>query len=53
MLSVEKALQNVFRLYADMLSQLAARPRPEFLTDLAALMPFVFALAGDEAPQPQ
>jgi len=30
---------------------LAARPRPEFLGDLTALMPFILALAGDEAPQ--
>jgi len=30
---------------------LSQRPRPEFIDDLETLLPFVLALAGDEAPQ--
>ncbi|MEZ4733392.1 MAG: hypothetical protein R3E79_40365 [Caldilineaceae bacterium] len=36
---------------AENLPILAAKPRGEFMHDLAALMPFILALAGDEAPQ--
>jgi len=35
----------------DTLSTLATHPRPEFFDNLTALMPFILALAGDEAPQ--
>ena len=37
--------------FAEVLSILAVRPRPEFINDLAILMPFILALAGDEAPE--
>ncbi|MEZ4862975.1 MAG: ATP-binding protein [Caldilineaceae bacterium] len=36
---------------AENLPILATKPRDEFMYDLAALMPFILALAGDEAPQ--
>lgn len=37
--------------FADFLQVIALRPRPQFLQDLAALMPFILAMAGDEAPE--
>lgn len=43
--------QQSHSVFAETLSILASQPRPEFLSDLAALMPFILALAGDEAPQ--
>jgi hypothetical protein len=39
----------VYRIWVETLSVLAASPRPQFLRDLTALMPFLLALAGDEA----
>ncbi len=46
----QKPEQSYF-VFSEILSFLAARPRPEFLNDLAALMPFILSLAGDEGPQ--
>jgi hypothetical protein len=38
-----------YRTWVETLPLLAVRPRPQFLRDLTALMPFLFALADDEA----
>lgn len=45
------AAKPAYGAWVESLPVLAARPRPEFLQDLATLMPFTLALAGDEASQ--
>ena len=40
--------QQSYLAFADTLSIFARRPRPQLLCDLAALMPFILALAGDD-----
>lgn len=43
--------QSTYALFADTLPILAMHPRPAFLRDLEALLPFVLSLDGDEVPQ--
>jgi hypothetical protein len=40
-----------YEIWVNILQQMSRSNRPKFLRDLAALMPFILALAGDEAPQ--
>jgi len=47
----QQAPNLAYHTWIETLPVLAARPRPQFLQDLAVLMPFILALAGDEAPQ--
>ena len=48
---VQAANGSAYHAWCKTLPTLAARPRPQLLSDLATLMPFILALAGDEAPQ--
>lgn len=43
--------QQSYLAFTDALIVLAERPRSEFLSKLANMVPFILALAGDEAPQ--
>ena len=51
LVSASQQPQQSYLIFTEALSLLAVYPRPAFLDDLAALMPFILALAGDEAPQ--
>jgi hypothetical protein len=49
-LTSQQSIQS-YHILANLLSQLVIHPRPVFFDNLAILMPFILALAGDEAPQ--
>jgi len=45
------APESAYPVYSTTLQRLSQRPRPEFARDLEALLPFVLALAGNEATE--
>ena len=49
--AVSQHPQQVYDMYTKTIAILEQRSREDFLKGLASLMPFILAIAGDEAPQ--